>query len=103
MFSGVRAGHFYYNLAMHNRIKRLEELVNSASETIARLKEENEVLKSQVQLLGAARSKAASNTAAARELADFKAKVRRKLERICAKIEKMNDKQPGLFEENDDE
>ena len=88
---------------MHNRIKRLEELVNSASETIARLKEENEVLKSQVQLLGAARSKAASNTAAARELADFKAKVRRKLERICAKIEKMNDKQPGLFEENDDE
>ena len=88
---------------MHNRIKHLREMVISASATIARLKAENEVLKSQVQLLGAARSKAASNTAAARELADFKAKVRRKLERICAKIEKMNDKQPGLFEEKDDE
>lgn len=83
---------------MHNRIKRLEELVNGASGLIARLKEENEVLRQQVEMLGAARSKAAANTSAARELADFKAKVRRRLERICAKIEKVNDLQPGLFE-----
>ena len=54
---------------MHNRIKRLEELVNGASELIVRLKEENEVLKKQVELLGAARNKAVSNSAAARELA----------------------------------
>ena len=88
---------------MHNRIKRLEELVNGASELIGRLKDENEVLKKQVELLGAARGKAASNTAAARELADFKAKVRRRLERICVKIEKANDQQPGLFEEEDEQ
>lgn len=87
---------------MHNRIKRLEELVNGASELIARLKEENEVLKKQVELLGAARNKSASNTATARELADFKAKMRRRLERICAKIEKANDMQPGLFEDEED-
>lgn len=88
---------------MHNRIKRLEELVNGAAGLIARLKEENEVLKKQVELLGAARNKAVSNSAAARELADFKVKVRRRLERICVKIEKYNDLQPGLFEEDDDE
>lgn len=88
---------------MHNRIKRLEELVNGASELIARLKEENEVLRKQVELMGAARSKAVSNSAAARELADFKIKVRRKLERICLKIEKANDLQPGLFEEDDEQ
>lgn len=88
---------------MHNRIKRLEELVNAASELIARLKEENKVLKQQVELLGAARNKSASNTAAARELADFKAKVRRRLERLCAKIEKANDLQPALFEDDDAE
>jgi regulator of sigma D len=88
---------------MHNRMKRLEELVSGASELIARLKEENEVLKKQVELLGAARSKAASNSAAARELAEFKTKVRRRLERICAKIEKANDLQPGLFEEDDEQ
>lgn len=88
---------------MHNRIKRLEELVNGATGLINRLKEENEVLKKQVELLGAARSKSASNTAAARDLADFKAKVRRRLERLCARIEKANDLQPGLFEDDDAE
>ncbi|MEI7529143.1 MAG: hypothetical protein WCK76_09375 [Elusimicrobiota bacterium] len=88
---------------MHNRIKRLEELVSGAAAVIQRLKEENEVLKGQVELLGAARGKAASNTAAARELVDFKAKVRRRLERICAKIEKVNDLQPGLFGGEEDE
>ena len=82
---------------MHNRIKRLEEQVTGASERISRLKEENEVLRKQVELLGAA-----SNTAAARELADFKAKLRRRLERICARIEKDNDRQPALFEEEDE-
>lgn len=85
---------------MHNRIKRLEELVSGASALIARLREENEVLRRQVEMLGAACSKTAANTSAARELAEFKAKVRRKLERICAKIEKVNDLQPGLFEED---
>ena len=88
---------------MHNRIKRLEEQVNGASERISRLKEENEVLRKQVELLGAARTKASSNTAAARELADFKAKLRRRLERICARIEKDNDRQPALFEDDDAE
>ncbi|MDD2804891.1 MAG: hypothetical protein PHV33_04995 [Elusimicrobiales bacterium] len=87
---------------MHNRIKRLEELVKEASALIARLKEENGVLKQQVELLGAARSKAASNTSAARDLADFKAKVRRRLEKLCAKIAKVNDAQPGLFEDEDE-
>ena len=88
---------------MHNRIKRLEQLVSTAAETIRRLKEENAVLTGQVELLGAARGKAAANTSAARELAAFKDKVRRRLERVCAKIEKLNDLQPGLFEENQDE
>jgi len=77
--------------------------VNGASELIAQLKEENKVLKQQVELLGAARNKAASNTAAARELAEFKVKVRRRLERLCAKIEKANDLQPALFEDDDAE
>ena len=88
---------------MHNRIKRLEELVSVAAATIEFLKQENDVLKEQVELLGAARSKAASNTLAAREFADFKLKLRRRLERICAKIEKVNDLQPGLFGEEDEQ
>jgi hypothetical protein len=29
--------------------------------------------------------------------------VKRKLERICARIEKANDLQPGLFEEEDEQ
>ncbi|MDO8806664.1 MAG: hypothetical protein Q7R35_19800 [Elusimicrobiota bacterium] len=88
---------------MHNGLKRLEEQINGARELIGRLKEENDVLKKQIELLGAARNKAFSNTAAARELADFRAKVRRRLERICARIEKDNDLQPALFEDDDAE
>jgi len=87
---------------MHNRIKRLEDLVSGAAAALQRLKGENEVLKGQVELLGAARGKALSNTAAAREFSDFKIKFRKRLERICAKIEKINDLQPGLFEEDRD-
>ncbi|HNW43526.1 MAG TPA: hypothetical protein PKI19_03420 [Elusimicrobiales bacterium] len=95
---------------MHNRIKRLEELINDAAAAIQLLKEEKkileeekEVLRGQVEMLGAARGKAAANTLAARELADFKIKVRRKLERICAKIERINTRQPGLFGEEDEQ
>lgn len=87
---------------MHSRIKRLEELVSGASDIISRLREDNEVLRQQVELLTSARSKTASNTAAARELADFRARVRRRLERICARIEKANDLQPGLFGEDEE-
>jgi hypothetical protein len=85
---------------MHTRIKRLEKLVSDSASLIGRLTQENGVLKKQVELLGAARSKASSGSAA-RELADFKDKLRRRLERICAKIEKANDGQPELFEEED--
>ncbi len=88
---------------MYNRIKRLEDLVRDASELIGRLTQENEVLKKQVELLGAARGKSAANSAAVKELADFKARTRRRLERICARIEKANDLQPGLFEEDDEQ
>jgi flagellin-like hook-associated protein FlgL len=88
---------------MHNRIKSLEKLVADASALISRLKDENGVLKKQVELLGAARSKTVSGAAAARELSDFKAKVRRRLERICAKMEKADELQPGLFEEDDEQ
>lgn len=87
---------------MHNRIRKLEQLVGEASGLISRLREENAVLKKQVALLGEARSKAASGSAAARELADFRAKVKRRLERLCAKIERVDDSQPGLFEGEDE-
>jgi hypothetical protein len=87
---------------MHNRIKRLEDLVASASALIARLEQENGVLKEQVELLSAERGRAAKNSSGARELEEFKAKVRRKLARICARIEKSSELQPGLFEEESD-
>lgn len=74
-----------------------------ATETIKSLKDENELLKGQVEMLGAARGRSASNTAAARELAEFKSKVKARLARICARIERGNDPQPGLFSEEDDD
>lgn len=87
---------------MHNRIRSLEKLVADASVLIEQMREENEVLRKQVEMLGAERGRSASGTAAARELAELKAKVRRRLERICARIEKADELQPGLFEEEDE-
>jgi len=93
---------FYYNESMHSKIKRLEELVVNATAIIARLEEENAVLKKQVELLSAERGKSAKNSAAVRELAEFKAGIKKKLVRICARIEKACDPQPGLFEDEPD-
>jgi hypothetical protein len=83
-------------------IKRLEEAVASASAEIRRLKEENEVLAGKVKAFEEARGRTLTQGAAARELADFKDRLRRRLERICQKIEKYNDLQPGLFGEHDE-
>ncbi|MDA8243819.1 MAG: hypothetical protein M0025_06820 [Elusimicrobia bacterium] len=87
---------------MYNRIKSLEALVNEAAERLAALTEENAVLKKQVEMLGAARSKASANAAAGKELAELKARVRRRLERICDKIERAGEGQPGLFDEDEE-
>ena len=88
---------------MRSKIKRLEELVVNAAELIPRLEEENAVLKKQVELLGAERGKSAKNLAGARELQEFKAGIKKKLSRICAKIEKASELQPGLFEDGTDD
>ncbi|MDA8132820.1 MAG: hypothetical protein M0011_15055 [Elusimicrobia bacterium] len=87
---------------MHNRIKSLEALVNEAMSRLSALTEENAMLKKQVEMLGAARSKAAASGAAGRELAELKARVRRRLERICDKIERAGEGQPGLFDEDEE-
>lgn len=86
---------------MHNRNKHLEELVASAIAEIERLKAENDLLAGKVKVLEEARGKAITNSAAMRELADFRAKVKRRLQRLCDKIDKA-DLQPGLFGGDDE-
>jgi len=81
---------------MHNRNKHLEDLVASAIAEIDRLKAENELLAGKVRVLEEARGKAITNSAAMKELADFKARLKRRLQRLCEKIDKA-DLQPGLF------
>jgi DNA-directed RNA polymerase len=87
---------------MHNRIKRLEELVGSSITLISKLEEENSALKQKVDLLSADRQKILKNSAGVRELAEFKSKVRKKLARISARIEKAITLQDTLFPEEPD-
>ena len=88
---------------MHSKIKRLEELVINATALLSRLEEENAVLKKQVELLSAERGKSAKNSAGARELEEFKTGIKKKLSRICARIKKASELQPGLFEDETDD
>ena len=88
---------------MHAKIKRLEELVNSSIVTVKKLEEENAVLKQQVEALAADRQKIMKGSAAARELAEFKSKVRKKLARVTARIDKVITLQDTLFPEEPDD
>ncbi|MBU2572979.1 MAG: hypothetical protein KKH28_02735 [Elusimicrobia bacterium] len=88
---------------MLNKIKHLEELVKSSVALIKKLEDENTVLKLQIQTLNADRQRIIKNSAGARELAQFKEKVRKKLSRITARIDKTITLQDTLFGEDFDD
>lgn len=84
-------------------MKRLEEVIVKANKHLAQLKEENSVLKKQIELLSSERGKSVKNSTGAKELEELKIKVKKKLSRICARIEKASELQPGLFEDETDD
>ena len=88
---------------MHNQIKRLEELVKSSVVLIKKLEDENAVLRQQIQALNADRQKQMRNSSGTRALEQFKDKVRRKLSRITARIDKTITLQDTLFGEDFDD
>jgi len=88
---------------MYTKIKRLEELVNNSITVVKKLEDENALLKQQVEALTADRAKIMKGSAAARELADFKSKVRKKLARVAARIDKVITLQDTLFPEDPDD
>lgn len=85
---------------MHIELKKLQELVADSTARIGKLEDENSVLRQQVQALDADRQRLQKNSAGARELAQFKDKVRKKLSRINARIEKVITLQDTLFGED---
>lgn len=87
---------------MHTKIKRLEELVNSSVALLKKLEDENAVLKQQVEALAADRVKIMKNSAGVRELAEFKSRIRKKLSRVTARIDKAITLQDTLFPEDPD-
>ncbi len=88
---------------MHTKIKRHEELVNNAVALIKKLEEENSALRHQVEALTSDRQKIIKSSAGARELEEFKSKVRKKLVRVAARIEKTITLQDTLFPEETDD
>lgn len=88
---------------MLNKLKKLEALVKSSADLIRKLEDDNAVLRQQVQSLNENRQKILKDSAGARELAQFKDKVRKKLTRINARIEKVITLQDTLFGEDFDD
>ena len=73
------------------------------SVAIKKLEEENASLTQQVGALAADRQRIVKNSAGVRELAEFKSRVRKKLLRLTAKIEKAITLQDTLFPEEPDD
>jgi DNA-directed RNA polymerase len=88
---------------MHAKIKRLEGLVDDSIALIKKLEEENASLRQQVGALTSDRQKIIKNSAGARELEEFKNRVRKKLARVAARIEKTITLQDTLFPEESDD
>ncbi|MBI4802219.1 MAG: hypothetical protein HY796_06810 [Elusimicrobia bacterium] len=88
---------------MLNKIKHLEDLVKKSVALIKKLEDDNAVLQQQIQALNADRQRIINNSAGARELAQFKGKVRKKLSRITARIDKAITLQDTLFGEDSDD
>ena len=92
-----------YNLnIVHTKIKQLEELVNGSIALIKKLEDENAVLKQQMDALAADRGKILKNSAGVRELAEFKGRIKKKLSRLAARIDKAITLQDTLFPEDSD-
>ena len=101
----AESGGRFFNIirTVHTKIKRLEELVNNSVAFIKKLEEENTVLKQQVEALAADRVKILKNSASVRELAEFKSRVRKKLFRVTARIDKAITLHDTLFPEDFDD
>ncbi|MEI7481091.1 MAG: hypothetical protein WCK75_01945 [Elusimicrobiota bacterium] len=87
---------------MHTKIKQLEELVDGSIALIKKLEDDNAVLKQQVDALTADRGKILKNSAGVRELAEFKSRIKKKLSRLTARIDKAITLQDTLFPEDSD-
>jgi len=87
---------------VYTKIKRLEDLVVSKLSLIKKLEEENADLTQQVKALVADRAKIIKNAAGVRELSEFKSRIRKKLSRVTARIDKAITLQDTLFPEDPD-
>ncbi len=82
---------------MREKIDELEKLIAGAASLIKKLEEENELLKKQVNSLEKERNKANKGFAKTRESKDWRQKVKKKLSKLCIKIEKASSQQDELF------
>ncbi|MBU2530783.1 MAG: hypothetical protein KKD35_07060 [Elusimicrobia bacterium] len=82
---------------MHDKIDELEKLINSATSLIKKLEQENGLLQKQVDSLIKERDKTNKGTAKTKEFKDWRQKVKKKLSKICIKIEKASSQQDKLF------
>jgi len=82
---------------MRDKIAELEKLINSAASLIKKLEEENGLLQKQVNSLIKERDKTNKGTAKTKEFKDWRQKVKKKLSKICIKIEKASSQQDELF------
>lgn len=82
---------------MHDKIQELEKLINSSVSLIKKLEQENALLQKQVSSLSKERDSVNKGAVKTKEFKEWRQKVKKKLSKICVKIEKASNNQDELF------
>ncbi|MBI4656987.1 MAG: hypothetical protein HY746_09630 [Elusimicrobia bacterium] len=77
---------------MHNKIKTLEELVDTVLANFKELEKENALLKKQIESLTAEKNRISGESEKLSGVDEWKRNIRKKLEKLCLKIERINGK-----------
>ena len=89
---------------MRETVQQLEELAARAAERARLLEAENAELRARMKHIQKEREQGGSAEALAqKKLAEYKAAVRKRLRAVCARIKKVSEQQPALFEYIDGE
>lgn len=86
---------------MHEKVKELENLLAGLLEELKGFRGENALLKRRISDLEIEKEKISRGSVKLREFEEWRARIKRRLSKVCLRIEKITDSEDGLFGDYD--